>query len=45
MRINITLDKEQKISQATLDALEAELLPQSSTYLPKDCYPNSQGLR
>ncbi|MDI5162624.1 DinI family protein, partial [Salmonella enterica subsp. enterica serovar Montevideo] len=25
MRINITLDKEQKISQATLDALEAEL--------------------
>ncbi|TDP13611.1 hypothetical protein DFO52_11257 [Enterobacter sp. AG326] len=25
MRINITLDKEQKISQTTLDALEAEL--------------------
>ncbi|SUG82044.1 prophage protein [Salmonella enterica subsp. enterica] len=30
MRIEIMIDKEQKISQSTLDALESELLPQSA---------------
>ena len=35
MRINITLDKEQKISQATLDALEAELYRNLQPIYPK----------
>ncbi|MBE4894870.1 MULTISPECIES: DinI-like family protein [Enterobacter cloacae complex] len=35
MRINITLDKEQKISQTTLDALEAELYRNLQSIYPK----------
>ena len=35
MRINITLDKEQKISQTTLDALEAELYRNLQPIYPK----------
>lgn len=35
MRINITFDKEQKISQATLDALEDELYRNLQPIYPK----------
>lgn len=42
MRIEIMIDKEQKISQAILDALEAELLPKSPADLSKDRDPYSK---
>lgn len=43
MRVEIMIDKEQKISQATLDALESELYPSVSQN--SNSYPQGQRQR
>lgn len=42
MRIEIMIDKEQKISQATLDALESELYRNLRPLYPKTAIPMDQ---